>query len=420
MSRNHHGNINPSKSLKILLQIIFYACLATSSVTQFIGPSEEDTLTMCWANCSFFKKSDGPFKVHVGGIVNKAHDMDIDSQTIKMDVFVWLRWENCTLNSQGIPFAPHKTFILSNAVDRWGLTTLNEVNSCDEVPGYAYLLFRVEGSFHQKFSFDFYPLDVHKLVFTIEEEWYDASELIYVADTISPASLGLDMRFPGWQISDVVHESLIIRHSSSWGITGYQNLAYSRYNLGFVIKRPVTVYLVKILPPILITQFVALGTFLIDVEYYDTRVATATGALLAEIFLQLSFGERLPRGIDYLTLMDLVFNISYFTILIVIVENIVVRYYFRKIDDDLGYTYVARRKITKNNQEEATELKSVDGSDDSSSDYDRKAHKKEREILMIRTIMKVRKMDFYCFCFTTALSVIGTISSSLAYLSPVP
>jgi len=50
----------------------------------------------------------------------------------------------------------------------------------------------------------------------------------------------------------------------------------------------------------------------------------AVGALLAEIFLQLSFlANLLP--IDYLTLLDWIFLIAYIYILVVIVECIVIR-----------------------------------------------------------------------------------------------
>jgi len=173
--------------------------------------------------------------------------------------------------------------------------------------------------------------------------------------------------------------------------------------------------LLKILPPILITQYVALCTFLIDVEYYDTRVGTATGALLAEIFLQLSFGERLPRGIEYLSLMDLIFNVTYLLILVVILENIVVRYYFRTINQ---LKASKKKRKPESDSEEVHELKShMDG--DATGEFQKFEDKKSKEELALQVdqiIQRITKMDHYCFIGTCAISVLAIVICSLAYV----
>jgi hypothetical protein len=87
------------------------------------------------------------------------------------------------------------------------------------------------------------------------------------------------------KIVNIIHEAKVIKHQSSWGIakyalypypilvlisSSYQNLEYARYSIGFIVKRPLSVFFIKILPPILITQFVALGTFFIDIEVFTS------------------------------------------------------------------------------------------------------------------------------------------------------
>lgn len=47
--------------------------------------------------------------------------------------------------------------------------------------------------------------------------------------------------------------------------------------------------------------------------------------LLTEVFLQLSFEANLPKALDYLTLMDWIFNIAYFALFFIVVECIYVR-----------------------------------------------------------------------------------------------
>jgi len=110
-------------------------------------------------------------------------------------------------------------------------------------------------------------------------------------------------------------------YDTNWGLSGQDQTVFSTFSVVVTIARTPTVYLFKILLPILIVEFITFAGFWNNIgNTYDTRMATACGSLLAEIFLQLSFSEKLPGGID-LTLMDWIFNIAYFFILFVIVET---------------------------------------------------------------------------------------------------
>jgi len=95
--------------------------------------------------------------------------------------------------------------------------------------------------------------------------------------------------------------------------------------MGVSISRPPSVYPVRILLPLLIVEFITFVGFWNNIRMtYDTRMGTASGSLLAAIFLQLSFGDKLPKGID-LTLMDWMFNIAYLFILFVIIETTILK-----------------------------------------------------------------------------------------------
>ena len=59
----------------------------------------------------------------------------------------------------------------------------------------------------------------------------------------------------------------------------------------------------------------------------DTRIATAVGGLLTSVFLQLTFHGDLPQ-VAYLTLNDWIFNWTYFLILIIIIECVVIRKFY--------------------------------------------------------------------------------------------
>ena len=158
----------------------------------------------------------------------------------------------------------------------------------------------------------------------------------------------------------------------------YGDTIYSRYSFGVEISRGFSIYLLKILPPICIT-FLSLShvhilvivlcitgmILLLDVEAMDTRIATAVGALLTAVFLQLTFSGDLPM-VDYMTLMDWLFNWTYFLILMIIIECIAIRKYYVRLmlegqslkDDVVLYSLDTADKGNKDRMhEKALELK---------------------------------------------------------------
>jgi len=75
---------------------------------------------------------------------------------------------------------------------------------------------------------------------------------------------------------------------------------------------------------------------LLDVEALDMRMGTLVSGLTAEIFLQLTFSDLIPTT-DYLTVMDHIFNLCYFVILLIMIESLIVRkiYYRLLFQEDI-------------------------------------------------------------------------------------
>jgi len=246
--------------------------------------------------------------------------LDINSETIKIDAYIWFRWKTCTLIGGDVPH-PDVTVSYSNGIDLWGFTTIKSLPECDSLPGYAYTIGRIEATFYQRLNFAAYPLDMQDIFITIEDDVYNSSQLRYVEDPNS--SLNIDEKNvpPGWAKKDIFSLNQDKVYDTNWGLSGQDQTVFSTFSVVVTIARTPTVYLFKILLPILIVEFITFAGFWNNIgNTYDTRMATACGSLLAEIFLQLSFSEKLPGGID-LTLMDWIFNIAYFFILFVIVET---------------------------------------------------------------------------------------------------
>eukprot|EP01124_Arcella_intermedia_P007914 TRINITY_DN14904_c0_g1_i1.p1 TRINITY_DN14904_c0_g1~~TRINITY_DN14904_c0_g1_i1.p1 ORF type:complete len:389 (-),score=62.45 TRINITY_DN14904_c0_g1_i1:31-1068(-) len=277
---------------------------------------------------------DGPMTVDIGAHINRLAALDIDAQTIKIDVYVWYSWDLCK-TIRGEIATPVEGSTISNLIDRWGNTVLDDTSICNETNRRAYSLVRYENTIHQTMNFARYPLDVQEILVNFESEMYEAKEMVFRLDPLGGFTISEEMNhvLPGWSVNSMITRTSIKPYKTNWGQTDMPPVTYyATLTVGVDITRPTSVFPLKILLPVLIVEIVSFLGFLNEIGLsYDTRMATASGCLLGAIFLQLSFGDKLPRGIEYLTLMDWMFNISYLYILYVIIETIVVQNFDKKV-----------------------------------------------------------------------------------------
>lgn len=142
----------------------------------------------------------------------------------------------------------------------------------------------------------------------------------------------------------------------------------------------------------------------------------AVGALLAEIFLQLSFLANLPP-VDYLTLLDWIFLIAYIYILVVIVECIVIR--------KIYYNLMLREESIKDTIELKdlfTRASSVIGINDENSpprtdqDNDQlfeEMKKNSQKIVRVKRIIRRVEKFFFGIYISSLLLLIFIISISV-------
>jgi len=128
-------------------------------------------------------------------------------------------------------------------------------------------------------------------------------------------------------IGDFKEGESTANYSTNWGAAQqfYAANHYSHYEFTVNAQRGVVVYLLKLLPPVVITLSISGLVLLMDVEALDVRIGTAVTGLLTLVFLQLTFGSNLPMSIDYLTLMDWIFNLGFLLCIAVVVECIIIR-----------------------------------------------------------------------------------------------
>jgi len=122
-----------------------------------------------------------------------------------------------------------------------------------------------------------------------------------------------------------VHEEIHYTEETVYGNPIHPGEKYSSLSFGVSISRPASIYPVKILIPVIIVEIICFVGFWTNIRTsFDTRIGTASGVLLAAIFLQLSFEADLPKGIE-LTIMDYHYVFADLVILFVIIETTIIK-----------------------------------------------------------------------------------------------
>lgn len=313
---------------------VYYLALILQVLFLIFGKSNgQSNLNCTLCGCSTYTVHSNA--VTIGIYITNIADLNVDATTVRMDAYLWMRWPKCTVNLDGTCFRPDTEVQIENGIQRVDINYRGLFGEpiCDDT--YTLVQYRLEGMFSQTLKYEAYPLDTHHLLLNFEHGTMDISEFEFVAD--SPNSgFSENIILPGWDISDYVDQVSRNTYKSNFGDIGNKlnttknkRSVYSRYSAGISITRGTNFFVFKTLPPIIIVVVVCCLVLLLDLESMETRIATGTAGILAQVFLQLSFtSAQLPKSLDYLTLIDWLFLISYVAIFMIIVECIFIHRYF--------------------------------------------------------------------------------------------
>ena|SRR3990167_4602299 len=155
-----------------------------------------------------------------------------------------------------------------------------------------------------KFSYTRYPIDKQELFIAFEDLLYDDRyvELKYDKDSNYSPKVSL----PKFHMREKITRSVDSPQKTTYGLGGIEP-TYSRVEIGLVIERKVSYFVVKVLPPIFITLITAIVAFSIDPIRSFERLYVIPGSVLSLVFLQIGFSAETPDG-GSMTVTDWVFN----------------------------------------------------------------------------------------------------------------
>lgn len=272
-------------------------------------------LLALWGISATVLKAAEPEKVLTGVYLMNLYDLNLDENSFYADFYVWFKWKG-EIDPTAIEFV--------NMVEKWGMTKEPFEDSIILLDGgWKYQGFRVEGRFFHPFELERFPLDKHPLEIHLEHPDYPSNALVFVKDTTSkPVFYRPELTLAGWKLlgADLLSQSH--NYHTDFGNPDYPATNFSDFVFRFTITRPVSYFVLKLLLPLTIVIFAALGALLFFPSYVDARISLPVGSLLTAVFLQQSYADALP-DVGYMVLMDKIYLLAYGLIAAVMFQSIV-------------------------------------------------------------------------------------------------
>ncbi len=254
--------------------------------------------------------------VRVGVLVNDIQQLDLQSHSYNVDMYVWFKWTNPDID-------PSRTFEFMNAFELWGHILTWETEEPEVLPdGTLYQVLRNQGKFNTKLPLERYPFDTQHLLVEFEDSGADATAIVFVPDD-EPIELSRDLTLPGWTIGTPTLTVVGNRYATDFGDSTATDPTYSRVVIDVPVERPRATYSFKLLLPMLLVALTAALSLSVHPRYVEGRIGIGITALLTLVALQLTSNSSLPE-VDYLMLLDKLYILSYAFVVLtlaVIVRN---------------------------------------------------------------------------------------------------
>jgi hypothetical protein len=184
---------------------------------------------------------DEPIEVRVGAYINDVQQLDLQSHSYAVDMYLWFQWCDEDID-------PSRSFEFLNSFELWGHILTYETEKPEPRPGGCfYQALRNQGKFNTKLPLADYPFDEQHLTVELEDTALDSSQLRYVADA-GPVARNPQMTLPGYDLGDLRLKVVDYPYATRFGETTGEFPSYSRASIALSVTRPAGTYSVKLLP----------------------------------------------------------------------------------------------------------------------------------------------------------------------------
>lgn len=258
---------------------------------------------------SLFAQQENIDTVHVGIYITSIHDIDFKQKEFTATFWLWLKYKNPKLdfvNNLEIPNAKtvEKTF-----------------STIDTSDGIIFQQMKLQCVMKDSWRISNFPFDEQKLRVSIENSQFDASNMVFVADTLGEH---FDKRFTlrGWNIDSCIITSGKRTYQTAFGNESAvkQETEYSAFRLRLSITREAGGLFWKMFIGMYLAFLISYICFYIHSDSMDSRFGLSVGSLFAVIGNKYIVDSSLPDSTTF-TLVDTLHGITLLFILIIIAAN---------------------------------------------------------------------------------------------------
>lgn len=247
----------------------------------------------------------------LGIYVNAIYDFNLDEKSFATDFWVWTNCRNDSLNFKDILEIPNsKTVEFTNF-------------SVEKIAGWNWATQKCKAQLMHQWDISRFPFDTQRLSIELENSEYDATRLVYQADT---ANSRIDSVFNSteWCVEKFTIKADVRKYETTYGnpeLSGTSS--YPRVVAEITIKRKNSwLVLSKMLTGVYAAFLISCLVFFVSSENQDSRFGLCVGGLFAAIGNKYIVESVVPSTITN-TLMDNVHNLT-FTFILLIVGIIII------------------------------------------------------------------------------------------------
>jgi hypothetical protein len=250
-----------------------------------------------------------PDTVKTGIYVISIHDIDFKENEYTINMWLWLTYKNKKFDFwQNLEIPQAKSFTKS-------------YYTVDTSDGQVYMLMKLQCIMKDSWRINNFPFDRQRLRLGIENSQFDASSLVFAADTLGQH---FDPRFTlrGWNIDSFVVSTGIKNYETGFGDPSLEkpHTEYSTFRVRIAIDRSATELFWKMFLGMYVSFLISYMCFYIHADHIDSRFGLSVGALFAAIGNKYVIDSSLPDSSSF-TLVDTLHGITLFYIFAVITSS---------------------------------------------------------------------------------------------------
>ena len=242
----------------------------------------------------------------LGLYLNSVYDFNLEDKSFMADFWLWMNYKNDSLNfSDAVEMPDSKSADFSHF-------------SVEKKGGINWATQKCKAQIMHQWDVSKFPFDEQRLLIQMEDAKYDASQVIYIADT---ANSKIDCSFNSkeWSIKSFKITAGERTYKTTYGnpeLSG--SSSYPRVTAELVIQRNNSwLMLAKMLTGAYVAFLISCLVFFVSSENQDSRFGLCVGGLFAAIGNKYIVETVIP-GSTSNTLMDNVHNLTFTFILLIV------------------------------------------------------------------------------------------------------